>query len=383
MKKVIFLLLAFYAWTFFISPDKSFSQEKYKFTIEKELKATSVKNQGYTGTCWSFAICSMLESEALRLGKDEVDLSEMYIVRCTYIEKAQMYIRLHGTCNFGEGGEGHDVINMMKKYGLLPQKIYEGKKDNEKIYDHSLLEPELKAYLDKLIKENESDFPADWQKNYIKILDKYLGKVPDTFEYNDKKYTPLTFMTDCLGINPDDYIEFTSFNHHAFNTKFFLEVPDNWSFDQYNNITLDEIVEIIDSSVAKGYTVGWGGDVSENEFSSSEGIAIVPEKDWEHKSDAEKERTCEVPEKELKVTQELHQKNFDNFSTTDDHFMHITGIAKDESGNKYYMAKNSWGKKGDKDGYVYMSEQFVKMKLISIVVNKNTVPVTILNALGK
>lgn len=380
MNKTFRNILSLTLTCFLFFPATLWSQDKYKFTVEKELKTTSVKNQGYTGTCWSFAACSLLESELLRLGKEETDLSEMYIVRCTYIEKAKLYIRLHGLCNFGEGGEAHDVINMMKKYGIVPQDIYEGKKENEKMYDHSQLEPELKAYLDKLLKENPSNFPSDWQKAYEKILDKYLGKVPETFEYDGKKYTPTTFMTDYLGINPDDYIEFTSFNHHPFYTKFFLEIPDNWSFDLYKNITLDEIIEIIDSSIAKGYTVGWGGDVSEEEFSSSECIAIVPEKSWEHKTDAEKDRTCKVPEKELKVTQELHQKSFDNFTTTDDHFMHITGIAKDQSGNKYYITKNSWGKKGDKDGYVYLSEQFVKFKVISIMVNKNTVPASILSA---
>jgi bleomycin hydrolase len=383
MKKITRNILSFSIAFILFFPVTLWSQDKYKFTIEKELAATSVKNQGYTGTCWSFATCSFLESELLRLGKEETDLSEMYIVRCAYIEKAKIYIRLHGTCNFGEGGEAHDVINMMKKYGMVPQKIYEGKKDNEKMYDHSQLEPELKEYLDKLLKENESDFPSDWLKAYEKILDKYLGKVPETFEYDEKKYTPMTFMTDYMGINPDDYIEFTSFNHHPFNTEFFLEIPDNWSFDQYRNITLDEITEIIDSSIAKGYTVGWGGDVSENEFSSAEGIAIIPEKSWEHKSDAEKERTLLVPEKEMDVTQELHQKGFDNFSTTDDHFMHITGIAKDQSGNKYYITKNSWGKKGDKDGYIYLSEEFVKLKVISLIVNKNVVPATILKEFDK
>lgn len=375
-RKILFLL------AFFVSLS-AWSQDKFKFTVEKELKATSVKNQGYTGTCWSFATCSLLESELLRMGKEEADLSEMYFVRCTYIEKAKMYIRLHGLCNYGEGGEAHDVINVMKIYGAVPQKIYEGKKENEKIYDHSQMEPELKAYLDKLLKENTSNFPQDWQKGYEKILDKYMGKVPESFEYNDKKYTPMTFMTDFLGLNPDDYIEFTSFSHHPYNTEFFLEIPDNWSFDLYRNVKLDEIIEIIDTSIAKGYTVGWGGDVSEEEFSSTEGIAIVPEKSWEHKSDAEKERTDVVPEKELKVTQELHQKGFDNFTTTDDHFMHITGIAKDLSGNKYYMAKNSWGKKGSKDGYVYLSEQYVKMKLISIIVNKNAVQASILGNFSK
>jgi bleomycin hydrolase len=224
--------------------------------------------------------------------------------------------------------------------------------------------------------------PADWIKPFEKILDKDMGKVPSSFEYKDKTYAPMTFMTDYLGINPDDFIEFTSFNHHSFYTKFFLEIPDNWSFNLYNNVPIDDIIQLIDTSISKGYTVGWGGDISEEEFSSSKCIAIVPEKDWTHKSQQEKDRTLVVPEKELTVTQEIRQKEFDNYSTTDDHFMHITGIAKDQSGNKYYITKNSWGVKGSQDGYVYISEEYVKLKTISVIVNKNSIPKKILEDNG-
>ncbi len=374
-------LLYFIIIAFFLMPVKSWSQDKYKFTIQKELKANTVKNQGNTGTCWSFATCSMLESELLRNGKKEIDLSEMYIVRCAYIEKAVLYVRLHGKYNFDEGGEAHDVINMMRKYGLLPLNEYPGKKDDEKMYDHSKMKNDLKNYLDKLLEENESNFPTDWIKGFEKILDKYMGKVPKTFEINKTQYNPITYMKDYLEINPDDYIEFTSFNHHPFYQKFFLEIPDNWSFDLYNNIPLDDLIEIIDSSIAKGYTVGWGGDVSENEFSQFEGLAIVPETEWSRKNEVEQSRTLTVTEKELKVTQENHQRSFDNFTTTDDHFLHITGTAKDQSGNKFYFTKNSWGDKGAYKGYLYLSEQYIRLKTISIIVNKSTVPARILDSL--
>jgi bleomycin hydrolase len=379
--KIFRILLYSFALSLLIS-NAAVSQDKYKFTIEKELKTTSVKNQGYTGTCWSFATCSVLESEMFRKGLEESDLSEMYIVRCAYIEKAIIYVRMHGKSNFGQGGEAHDVINIMRKYGMVPQSAYSGTKDNEKYLNHDKLETDLRSYLDTLLKKNPDKMPADWIKPYEKILDKSMGKVPSSFEYKDKTYTPMTYMTDYLGINPDDFVEFTSFNHHPFYSKFFLEIPDNWSFNQYNNVPIDNIIEIIDSSISKGYTVGWGGDVSEEEFSSSQGIAIVPEKDWAHKSQDEKDRTLDVPEKELKVTQEIRQKEFDNYSTTDDHFMHITGIAKDQSGNKYYITKNSWGVKGSKDGYVYLSEEFVKLKTISLIVNKYTIPQKILDQNG-
>jgi bleomycin hydrolase len=348
----------------------------------KEIKATPVKNQGYSGTCWSFATCSMLESEMLRKGIEESDVSEMFIVRYAYVEKAILYVRLHGKYNFGEGGEAHDVINIMRKYGMVPQKAYEGKKEDETYYNHQQLESKLKEYLDTLINSHESKLPNDWMKGYEKILDKNMGNDPASFEYKGKKYTPKSFMTDYLGINPDDYIEFTSYTHHPFYSRFFLEIPDNWSFDMYTNIPVNELIQVIDSSLEKGYTIAWGGDVSENEFSNKKGIAIVPVKDWEHKSEKEKDRTLEVHEKEIKVTQEMRQKTFDNYTTTDDHCMHITGIAKDQSGNKYYITKNSWGKNGKKDGYVYLSEEFVRLKTIDILVNKNAVPVKILEENG-
>jgi len=360
----------------------SFAQQRYTFTTDKELKATSIKNQGNTGTCWSFGICSMLESEMLRKGLEESDFSEMYVVRCAFVEKAKLYVRMHGKCNFGQGGEAHDVINLMKIYGMVPKSVYAGKKEAERSYDHTQIEIDLRSYLDTLIAKNPDKMPADWIKDYEKILDKKFGKVPESFKYEKKSYTPMTYMKDVIGVNPDDYIEFTSFTHHPFYTKFFLEIPDNWACNQYNNIPIGELVQIIDSSIAKGYTVGWGGDESEKEFSAHSSLAIVPAKEWNHKSQAEKDSTLLVPEKEAKVSQEMRQIAFDNYNTTDDHFMHITGIAHDQNGNKYYITKNSWGIRGKKEGYVYLSEEYVRLKTISIMVNKNVVPSKTLEACG-
>jgi bleomycin hydrolase len=362
----------------FLLTNYSFGQEKYKFTTEKELKATSVKNQGLTGTCWCFATCSLLESEIFRKGLDEQDFSEMFIVRCAFIEKAILYVRMHGKSNFGQGGEGHDVINLMRKYGMVPKEAYSGILDDKRILNHDEMEIELRNYLDTLMKQHADKLPEDWLKPYEKILDRKMGKVPSSFEYKGKKYTSQSFLKDYLGINPDDYIEFTSFSHHPFYSKFLLEVPDNWSYDLYNNVKVDELIQLIDTSIAKGYTVGWGGDITENEFSSNNGIAIVPINDWEHKSDKEKERTSEIREKEMIVTQEIRQKEFDNWTTTDDHFMHIVGIAKDQYGDKFYITKNSWGKQGSKDGYVYLSEEYVKLKTTTMILNKNAISANIL-----
>jgi bleomycin hydrolase len=367
----------------FFLTNSSFAQDKYKFTVEKKLDATSVKNQGNSGSCWCFATCSLLESEMLRKGMEQLDFSEMYLVRCAFIEKAILYVRMHGKSNFGQGGEAHDVTNMMRKYGMVPKSEYSGTKENNTIYDHDKLEIELRSYLDTLIKKTgEGKLPDNWMKAYEKILNNEMGKVPAKFEFEGKKYTPQTYLQDYLKINPDDYVEFTSFTHHPYYSKFFLEIPDNWSFDLYNNVKMDEITELIDSSLAKGYTVGWGGDVSEREFQSKKGVAIVPEKDWEHKSDEERKRTGEIHETELKITPELRQKEFDNWQTTDDHFMHIVGIAKDQYGDKFYITKNSWGASRGFDGYLYMSEAYVKLKLTTLMVNKSVIPTQILQENG-
>ncbi len=354
----------------------------YSFTNTKEIASTTPKNQGYTGTCWSFAVSSLLESELLSKGIKDIDLSEMYFVRCTYIEKAQIYIRLHGESNFGEGGEAHDVINIVKKYGMVPQSAYSGKKEGDKILDHSMLEKKLDMFLDSLISVSKDYLNPDWKKPYEKILDNYLGKVPVTFEYSGKTYTPKSFANEYAGINPDDYIEFTSYTHHPFYEWFFLEIPDNWSFQQYYNVEINDLIEIIDTSLNLGYSLGWGGDVSEEEFSSTKGIAIVPENDWNHKSDKEKNRTLDVVEKEKNITPEMRQKTFDNYTTGDDHFMHITGTSKDQNGTKFYYTKNSWGEKSTYKGYLYLSESYVKLKTISIIVNKNALPKTIKDKLG-
>lgn len=370
------------AIVFFFIVQSSFAQEKYKFTVEKKLDATSVKNQGNSGTCWCFATCSMLESEMLHKGMEQLDFSEMYLVRCAFIEKAILYVRMHGKSNFGQGGEAHDVTNIMRKYGMIPKSAYSGTKDNEKMYDHDKLEKELRSYLDTLMAKNPEKLPDDWMKGYVKILNREMGKVPNNFEVEGNKYTPQSYLKDYLKINPDDYVEFTSFTHHPYYSRFFLEIPDNWSFDLYNNIKMDELIQLIDTSIAQGYTVGWGGDVSEHEFNSIKGIAIVPENDWEHKSDEERKRTCEIHENEMKITPELRQKEFDNWTTTDDHFMEITGIAKDQYGDKFYITKNSWGASRGFDGYVYMSEAYVKLKLTTLMVNKNAIPAQILQENG-
>jgi len=354
------------------------AQKNYEFTTVNVLSATSVKNQGMTGTCWCYSPVSLFESDLIKKGFKDIDLSEMYIVRKAYTEKAAMYVRMHGKSNFDQGGETHDALNVIRKYGIMPQSAYDGKNNKEEVYNHAKLIVELKTYLDTLIVNKADKLPVDWLKDYELILDKYFGVVPASFEYNGDSYSAKSFLNNYLKINPDDYVEFSSYSHHPFNQKFFLEIPDNWSFDLYNNIPIDDLIQVIDSSILKGYTVAWGGDVSEIEFSTKKAIAIIPAKEWSNKSEQEREKTCVIKEDELNITQEMRQTTFDNYTSTDDHFMHIIGIAIDQLGDKYYITKNSWGSVGAKNGFIYLSEPFVRLKTLSIMVNKKAVSQKIL-----
>lgn len=348
----------------------------YQFRKVKEIKNTQVENQQATGTCWSFATTSFIESEMIRMGKEPLDLSEMYFVRYAYLDKADHYIRLHGSANFGEGGQAHDVLNVVKKYGFVPEDIYKGLNYGSEIHDHSELSTVLKGFLDALLKCRK---PSQvWDEAYTGILDTYLGAEVKSLVYKGKSYTPSEFATS-LNFNPDDYIEITSYNHFPFYSKFVLEIPDNWSFDAYYNLPVDELVRVIDYALDNGNTVCWDGDVSEKGFSHTNGVAVVPE---EGKPE-ETESVSTVPFKEKIITQELRQECFDNFSTTDDHLMHLTGTAEDQTGERFYLTKNSWGVKSNTyGGKLYMSVPYVRLHTIAILVHKDAIPAEIKLKLG-
>ncbi|MDY6800787.1 MAG: C1 family peptidase [Bacteroidota bacterium] len=357
----------------------------YEFEIIKELENTPVKNQFRSGTCWSFSAVSFLESEMLNIGKPEVDLSEAWIIRHSYSDKAKRYVRWHGHLNFGGGGAFHDVTNAIKKYGIVPEEIYDGLNYGTEKYVHGEFDAVLKGYMDQVIKNKNRELSTAWHNGLEGILDAYLGKKPETFTYKGKEYTPKTFAAEFTGINPEDYIEITSFTHHPYYSKFILEVPDNWSYDEVYNVTMDDFIEIIDNSLEMGHTVAWAGDVSEKGFSWKHGIAIVPDIEYEETSGTDKERltglsteeriySFQQPVKEMEITPEMRQKEFDNYKTTDDHGMHIVGVAKDQTGNKFYIVKNSWDVDNPYDGYIYMSEAFIKYKATDIMIHKDVVP---------
>ncbi|MDR0927563.1 MAG: aminopeptidase [Ignavibacteria bacterium] len=369
--------------------DTAKKADLYIFTDVKVVPTTAIKNQNKSGTCWSFSGLGFIESELLRLGKGEYDLSEMFVVRKNYEDKAKKYVRYHGNINFAGGGAFHDVISVIKNYGILPEDAYRGIEYAEEKHIHGELDAVLKANVDAVMQNQNSTKKLSpvWFSAYCSIMDAYLGVVPENFVYNGITYTPQSFAKS-LGLNSDDYVSVGSFTHHPFYEKFILEIPDNWAMEEINNVKIDELMEIIDNAINNGYTVAWGADVSESGFKRNECIAYLPDEnrpdltgeqraEWNKLSDKQKDSVLFAFEKKLPekiITQEFRQIGFDNYQTTDDHGMIICGIAKDQDGNKFYKIKNSWGTTYKYNGFWYVSESFVKYKTIDIAVHKDAIP---------
>lgn len=389
MKKffVSALMLAFALSSVSAKDKKKTEDEGYVFTTVKELKITPVKNQNRTGTCWCFSTLGFLESELLRMGKGEYDLSEMFIVSKSYKDKAEKFVRLHGELNYAQGGSFEDVLQAWKDYGIVPESVMNGLQYGEDMHVHNELESASRAYLDQIIKNPNRKLSTAWKKGFDGIIDAYLGTAPEKFTYNGKEYTPKSFAAE-LGINPDDYVSLTSYTHHPFYSEFAIEVQDNWRWATSYNLPIDELMQVFDNAINTGYTIAWGSDVSEKGFTRN-GIGVIPDIESMERSgsdqdrwlglstsekDAEIKKMMEKPCKELEITQEMRQEAYDNYETTDDHGMQIYGIAKDQTGKKFYMIKNSWGTDNKYKGTWYISENFVKYKTMNIVVHKDALP---------
>jgi bleomycin hydrolase len=341
----------------------------YEFTVQHSIDHTPVKSQDSTGTCWCFAATSFFEAELLRKGKGDHDLSEMFIVYNIYREKARNFVLRQGKANFSEGALAHDFINGASRYGFVPEEIFSGK-EPESRHNHgemvALLEAMLKGVVDR------PKLTPKWEIAFDRVLQTYLGEVPERFTYRGQSYSPKEFA-ESLDFRKDDYLNLTSFSHHPFYENFVLEIPDNFSNGSFFNVPIDDLIETIDHAIENGFTVCWDADVSERGFSQGFGLAIMPQ-------EADRKDLFQVVGEELSVNQAMRQETLMSKDTTDDHLMHITGIAKDPLGNKYYLVKNSWGEMGPYQGYLYASEAYVRLKTIGILLHRDGAPAKLRNA---
>jgi len=344
------------------------SKDGFRFTEVINLGNTSIKDQGSSGTCWSYSGNSFLESEMIRMGKQPVEISSIYTARNTYIEKAKNFVRLHGKQAQGDGGQLHDVLTIFRKYGAVPQEVYTGLQEGQKRNNFGEMSPILQSITETVAKSKKPS--KTWITSFTAAMDAYLGKVPESFQYNGKTYTPRKFADEVVGITPDDYIGISSFEEHPYYKSFVLLIPDNWSFESFYNVQINDLTDIIDNALQNGYTVAWATDVSEKSFSWKNGVAYVPEKPVEQMTAEEIETMFNGPKPEAKITPTQRQEAFDNYTTTDDHGMHIVGTVKDQNGKEYYIVKNSWGESNDYKGYMYATKEYVRYKTISILLHK-------------
>lgn len=365
----IALLLTFLGTAF------SAQSQTYEFQTLKDIDANAVISQGNTGTCWSFSTTSFLEAEIIRMTGKHIDLSEMYNVRNTYPKKAWVYVMRQGKAQFGEGGLAHDVLYSAEDFGLVPQNAYSGKLATDESYNHSEMTAVLEGMLKTYVSNPGKKLSPQWKQAVNDVLDSYMGKNLTDFTYEGKKYTPKSFM-EFTKIKAADYVTISSFTHEPFYKQFLLDIPDNFSNGLFYNLPLDEFVQNIDNALDKGFTVALDCDVSEATFSPNTGLAVIPE----NEADVKSILTQIKPEKN--ITADYRQAEFENMSTTDDHLMHITGKVKDQKGNVYYKVKNSWGNKSGKDGFMYMSVPYLKLKAISVLVHKDALTAKTKSAIG-
>ena len=398
MKRLMILLSATLLVATLSAQEPDTLQQKvdsgFVFTTIHANPITSVKNQFKSSTCWSFSSLALIESELLRMGKGEYDLSEMFVVHHTMQDRAKNFVRYHGDSSFSPGGSFADMLYCLKNYGIVPQDAMPGIMYGDTLPNHAELDAVAGAVVRAIANGNWKKLSPVWQQAVEAIYDVYLGKCPEKFTYNGKEYTPQSFI-EMLGINADDYVSLTSYTHHPFYTSFALEIQDNWRQSLSYNLPIDELMQVFDYAVNNGYTIAWGADVSEIGF-TRKGIGVMPDADhgadltgsdmahWLGLSDADKRaELTKAPLPEIEVTQEMRQIAFDNWETTDDHGMLIFGIANDQNGKPYYMVKNSWGtQRSDYQGIWYVSQTFAKYKTMNIVLHKNAIPKDIRKKLG-
>ncbi|MCQ2071782.1 MAG: C1 family peptidase [Bacteroidaceae bacterium] len=366
------------------------------FTTVKEIPITSVKNQARSGTCWNYSTLSFFEAEILKKSKKTYDLCEMFICNKNYMDRAIVKVRMHGDAQFSQGGSAYDVLAVMKNYGICPEEAMPlpGTMYGDTLNNFNQFFEVMEPYVNAVAHSSAKTLNPAWKNGLQGILDAYLGKCPEEFTYEGKKYTPKSFA-ESLGLDFDDYVSITSFTHYPFYTEFPVEVQDNWRQPGSWNLPIEEVEKVIDNAIEQGYTIAWGGDVSEDGF-TRQGLALLYDAGnadqtgsdmahWLKLSASEKMNKIKelgVNLVESEVTQEKRQEEYDNWTLTDDHGMLIYGIAKDQTGREYYMVKNSWGITGEYEGTWYMSKNFILAKLMDFMINKNAIPKDIRKKLG-
>lgn len=374
----------------------SVNPNKPVFTIVKENPITSVKNQAHSGTCWNYSTMSFFEAEILKKSKKTYDLCEMFVCNKNYMDRAIVKVRMHGDAQFSQGGAAYDVLYVLKNYGICPEEAMPapGTMYGDTVNNFNEFFSVMSPYVDAVANNKGKTITNTWRNGLQGILDAYLGKCPETFKYEGKTYTPTQFAAS-LGLDWNDYVSVTSFTHHPFYTQFPVEVQDNWRQPGSWNVPMDEMTAIFDNAVMNGYTVAWGGDVSEAGFTRDGLALLIDEKNqslegsdmakWLKLTPAQRKNKIKeagVTVKEMVPSQEQRQKEYDNWTLTDDHGMLIYGIAKDQTGREYYMVKNSWGPTGEYKGTWYMSKNFIVAKTMDFMVNKNAIPKDIRKKLG-
>ena len=402
MKKVLTIALALCVAVSSAGAAKKKAPEKKNtnkpvFTTIKELPITSVKDQNRSGTCWDYSTLSFFEAEILKNTGKKYDLCESFVCNKTYMDRAIQVVRFHGDCQFSQGGSAEDVLATMKTHGIVPEGTmpFPGSLYGDSLNNFNEFFSVMEPYVGAIAKSDAKKISSQWKVGLQGILDAYLGKCPENFTYEGKQYTPKSFMAS-LGIDLNDYVSITSYTHHPFYTAFAVEVQDNWRFPLSYNVPMDEMMQIIDNAIENGYTVAWGGDVSEDGF-TRKGLAYAIDTkqaqslagsdmakwlklDKQKKTNIIDSLGCTVPE--IVPTQQMRQERFDNWELTDDHGMHIFGVAKDQNGKEYYMVKNSWGETGDYKGIWYMTKAFIAANTMDFLVNKKAIPTNIRKKLG-
>jgi bleomycin hydrolase len=352
------------------------AQAKRTFSDIRVIPHTPVKNQANSGTCWCFATVSLVESELLRRGRGEIDLSEMHLVRATYPRRAKAFMRLHGAMEWGEGAQSSDALYAMSQVGLAPEEAYPGLLPGENKHSHAELSSALGGFLSgaKAGVKAGKRLSQAWPAAVEGILDAYLGRPIESFTHGGRTYTPLGFMRDYLQINPADYVNIGTFTFYAPYSRFRLETPDNWSQNSsFINVPFGDFALLLDQAIEKGFSYAIAADVSEPGFMRKKGYALLLD------PDAKPEEEREPAE----VTPEARSAMFDDWGTTDDHSMHCVGTATDGDGAKFYLVKNSWGTdSGDYNGFLYMSRKFMLAKTLYITIHKDALPAEMKVKLG-